>query len=83
MRKSQPTLPANRAFVVQFRAPVQGQPQGGRVEHMLSGQSRRFKSPDQLLAFMEQMLSEIKEPPGRPLESPCPIPGEGRKVQGL
>ena len=58
-------LPANRAFVVQFRA----QPPGklfrweGRVEHLSSGQTARFASLDALQAFITRVLSEISENP--------------------
>lgn len=58
-------LPANRAFVVQFRA----QPSGelfrweGRVEHLTSGQAARFASQDELQAFITRVLLEISERP--------------------
>ena len=59
MRSSQPALPTNRAFVVQFRPP---KPDGaptydGRVEHLVSGQEARFHSPEELLAFMIDVLT--------------------------
>jgi hypothetical protein len=66
MSQSHPSLPANRAFVVQFRA----QPTDlalsweGRVEHLSSGQVLRFHSPEELLAFLGRVLTEV-------LESPC------------
>ena len=62
MSSSQPSLPANRAFVVQFRA----QPTDasstyeGRVEHLLSGQVARFHSLEELLAFMVRVLSDVQ-----------------------
>jgi hypothetical protein len=62
MSYSQPSLPANRAFVVQFRA----QPTDasstyeGRVEHLLSGQAARFHSLEELLAFMARVLSDVQ-----------------------
>jgi hypothetical protein len=62
MSYSQPSLPANRAFVVQFRA----QPTDasstyeGRVEHLLSGQVARFHSLQELLAFMVHVLSDVQ-----------------------
>lgn len=57
-------LPADHAFVVQFRAratrsPVHSQ---GRVEHLVSGQATHFDSLEQLLRFIEQTLGRI--PPG-------------------
>ena len=66
MAQSPPSLPTNRAFVVQFRA----QPADstlfweGRVEHLSSGQILRFHSPEELLAFLVRVLTET-------LESPC------------
>ena len=66
MPQSHPSLPTNRAFVVQFRA----QPTGptlsweGRVEHLSSGQVLRFHSSEELLAFLARVLTEV-------LESPC------------
>jgi hypothetical protein len=58
--KQQPSLPANRAFVVQVHADAkleQGQWQG-RVEHLVSYRAARFQSLEELLAFMVQVLSE-------------------------
>jgi len=55
------SLPSNRAFVVQFRA----QPTDpllsweGRVEHLNSGQVLRFHSPEELLAFLTRVLTEV------------------------
>jgi hypothetical protein len=63
MPPSQPSLPSNRAFVVQFRS----QPTGvspsydGRVEHLVSGQVARFHSLEELLAFMIHRLTEVEE----------------------
>ena len=62
-----PLFPANRAFVVQF----QGAPEEttllehGRVEHLVSGQSTRFASLDELLSFFRRILTEGQEPPHR------------------
>jgi hypothetical protein len=61
---SQPSLPSNRVFVVQFRA----QPPGvssvydGRVEHLVSGQVARFHSLEELLGFMVGVLADVEEP---------------------
>ena len=57
-------LPADHAFVVQFRARETGAalPLEGRVEHLDSGQATHFDSPQQLLRFIEQTLGRI--PPG-------------------
>ena len=58
-------LPANRAFVVQFRAQPSGEPfrWEGRVEHLTSGQTARFASQDALQAFITRVLSEISANP--------------------
>jgi hypothetical protein len=58
MAKRQPSLPANRAFVVQFHAdaqPEQGQFRG-RVEHLVSYQSAHFASVEELTACMVRVL---------------------------
>jgi hypothetical protein len=59
--QSQPPLPTNRAFVVQFRAqPTEASwPYEGRVEHLVSGQVARFHSLEELLAFMVGVLAAI------------------------
>ena len=61
---SQPSLPANRVFVVQFRAQPAGVSSAydGRVEHLVSGQVARFHSLAELLDFMIRMLTEAEEP---------------------
>jgi hypothetical protein len=63
MLPSQPSLPTNRAFVVQFRTPSTGTTlcHEGRVEHLVSGQVARFHSLEELLAFMRRMLDEVQE----------------------
>jgi hypothetical protein len=59
---SEPSLPTNRVFVVQFRA----QPAGvspsydGRVEHLVSGQVARFHSLEELLGFMVSVLADVQ-----------------------
>jgi hypothetical protein len=62
MSQSQPSLPANRAFVVQFRAQPTAASSSyeGRVEHLLSGQVTRFHSLEELLAFMVGVLSDVQ-----------------------
>ena len=64
MPSSQPALPANRAFVVQFRPPSpEGSPTyDGRVEHLVSGQEARFHSLEELLAFMIRVLTNLRPP---------------------
>ena len=66
MTQSQPALPANRAFVVQFRTPPIGAPctDEGRVEHLVSGQEARFSSIEELLAFMRRILAAVQEQTG-------------------
>jgi hypothetical protein len=63
MPPSQPSLPSNRAFVVQFRSPPTGVSPSydGRVEHLVSGQVARFHSLEELLAFMIHRLTEVEE----------------------
>jgi hypothetical protein len=63
MPSSQPALPTNRAFVVQFRAPApDGSPTyDGRVEHLASGQEARFHSLEELLAFTIGVLTEVQQ----------------------
>ncbi len=62
-------LSPRRAFVVQFRTDA-GSASGhfaGRVEHMTSGQAVRFSSPEELLAFMARVLTQVPaEPPQKP-----------------
>jgi hypothetical protein len=64
MSSSQPALPANQAFVVQFRAPLAegAQTYDGRVEHLVSGQEARFHSLEELLVFMISVLTDIQRP---------------------
>ena len=53
--QSQPSLPTNRAFVVQFRTPSTGaSPYIGRVEHVVSGQV------EELLGFMVSVLADVQ-----------------------
>ena len=63
MPQSQPSLPANRAFVVQFRAPTtDASPRyEGRVEHLASYQVARFHSLEELLAFMIRVLTDVQD----------------------
>ena len=63
MRPSQPALPTNRAFVVQFRAQTSegSVTYGGRVEHLVSGQEARFHSLEELLAFMVRVLVDVQK----------------------
>jgi hypothetical protein len=63
MSLSQPALPTNRAFVVQFRTPPpEGSPTyDGRVEHLVSGREARFHSLKELLAFMICVLTDVQQ----------------------
>jgi hypothetical protein len=60
---SQPSLPSDRVFVVQFRAQPTwaASAYDGRVEHLVSGQVVRFHSLEELLAFMIRVLTELEE----------------------
>jgi len=59
--QSQPSLPTNRAFLVQFRTQLTGaSPYEGRVEHVVSGQVARFQSLEELLAFMIRVLADVQ-----------------------
>ena len=59
------TLPPVRAFVVQFYndADIEHQSFSGRVEHVMSGQAKRFHSVEDLLAFFTWMLRVVDTPP--------------------
>lgn len=59
---SQPSLPSNRVFVVQFRAQPTGVSSSydGHVEHLVSGQVARFHSLEELLGFMVGLLTEVQ-----------------------
>ena len=61
-----PTLPAYKAFVVQFSRETrsQGGVFSGRVEHMSSGRRARFGSRQELLAVLGKMLDELGEERG-------------------
>jgi hypothetical protein len=63
MPSSQPALPADRSFVVQFRPPPPGgsPTYGGRVEHLASGEEARFHSLEELLAFMTSVLTKVPQ----------------------
>ncbi len=64
MPRDQPSLPAKRAFVVQFHAEAQVEHEHfqGRVEHLVSGQAAHFESLEELLAFIVQVLTEPQQP---------------------
>jgi hypothetical protein len=62
--RPQPTLPTNRAFVVQFRAQPSGASRGweGRVEHVVSGQATHFHSLQELLTCIRRVLPDVQTP---------------------
>ena len=59
MNRHRPSLPSNRAFVVQLHAEaeVEHEQWYGRVEHINSYQATHFASVDDLLAFMARVLA--------------------------
>jgi hypothetical protein len=60
----QPSLPANRAFVVQFALPAAGgASDSGRVEHVASGEATQFDSCDQLRRFVVRVLAQLRQRP--------------------
>jgi hypothetical protein len=64
MDLSQPTLPTNHAFLVQFRTQPPGAPitWEGRVEHVISGQVTHFHALEELLSFMQRVLAGLRRP---------------------
>lgn len=58
-----PTLPAWKAFVVQFArdARPQGPRCAGRIEHLSSGRRVHFESVEQMVAALDQLLAELGE----------------------
>ena len=62
MSTNQPSLPTNRAFVVQFHADadVEQAHCSGRVEHVVSGQVTHFHSREELMAFFARVLTPTR-----------------------
>ena len=60
---SHPTLPAWKAFAVQFSYETSTRTGvfSGRVEHLNSGRRARFASRRELLATLERLLDEIED----------------------
>ena len=58
--RDQPSLPTQRAFVVQLHAEskIEKGRFKGRVEHIVSGQSTHFSSMKALKVFMRHVLTE-------------------------
>jgi hypothetical protein len=63
-RSSEPSLPAWKAFVVQFseHAEPRRGTYSGRVEHLSSGRRARFDSEQELLAVLAKLVEELGEP---------------------
>ena len=62
-REPAPTLPAWKAFVVQF-SDTAGRCSGvfaGRIEHLNTGRRVRFESRSALLTTLEHMLDEVED----------------------
>ena len=58
-------LPKNspdRVFVVQFRNPAKRWSArfAGRAEHVMSGQSTGFQTPEELVAFFGRVMNQLK-----------------------
>jgi hypothetical protein len=64
MAASQPPLPTNHAFLVQFRAQSPETPMAweGRVEHVVSGQVTHFHALEELLTFIQHVLAGVQRP---------------------
>jgi hypothetical protein len=56
------SLSVHRAFVVEFDtdADLQAGRVTGRVEHVVSGRATLFQSPEIFLAFMAQVLGQVR-----------------------
>ena len=66
MSKDQPSLPTNRAFVVQLHAEAEVT-QGrfkGRVEHIVSMRAAHFGSLEELVTFILQAVTTLPEEDG-------------------
>ena len=63
MRSNQPSLPANKAFVVQLHtdAKVEQGEFRGRVEHVVSYKARHFHSLEELTAFIVQTITTLPQ----------------------
>jgi hypothetical protein len=59
MPKNKPSLPSDRAFVVQLRwdAAVEQEDFRGRVEHLNSMQAAHFESVEELMAFIARVVA--------------------------
>lgn len=54
--------PHTSAFVLQFPAEADpgASPFEGRVEHVASGRAAQFRTPEELQAFVAQVLAEVR-----------------------
>jgi len=61
MPKNKPSLPSDRAFVVQLRwdAAVEQEDFRGRVEHLNSMQAAHFESVEELVAFISCVVAAL------------------------
>ena len=57
-----PSLPADRAFVIRFRSGIDPTQErlDGRIDHVVSGRGVRFGSYTEALAFMKRVLTESR-----------------------
>jgi hypothetical protein len=64
MDKNLPSLPANRAFVVQIHrdARVKNGEFKGRVEHIVSYQATHFESLEELTTFIVRVVTVQQKP---------------------
>lgn len=63
MKSNKPSLPTNRAFVVQLHADAkvdQGEFRG-RVEHVVSYKAKHFHSLDELVAFIVRTIITLPQ----------------------
>ncbi len=59
-RDHDPSLPAERAFVIRFRSDVDPSRErlDGRIDHVVSGRGVRFTTYAEAWSFMQRMLAE-------------------------
>ncbi|MGH9119602.1 MAG: hypothetical protein ACRD0A_17505 [Acidimicrobiales bacterium] len=65
--ETQPSLPADRAFVIQFRAARSPEAVAaqGRAEHVVTGAATHFADWHELRAFVESVLASNERGNGR------------------
>ena len=63
MKSNQPSLPTNRAFIVQLYADAQVEKGKfrGRVEHIVSMRAKHFHSLKELAAFIVQAITTLPQ----------------------